>query len=311
MKSSSRQFVAALAFAVVFALTLSTVSIVYAAQSGKNSGAKADTSKTAPAPTQAPLLKRTTTRQESRRFGYGGRITINGAPQGSVTIEAWPKSEIEVVADVELNAATEEDLARLASVNGFLIDEDVNHVRVITTGMHDRKYMKRVARDFPKNLLSLPWKIDYRIRVPVMTDLDIYTGRGALTIKDVEGAISLHAGESDPASLTLLGGDLEALIQSGTVNLDLTTRSWRGRGINLRLLRGDINLTLPAGFNGYVNAQVLRIGRIENLHPDITPAERTKPTERTLQGRGGAGGATLSLTVGDGTIRIRQVSSKQ
>jgi hypothetical protein len=99
---------------------------------------------------------------------------------------------------------------------------------------------------------------------------------------------------------------VEATLQGGTVNLDVTARSWRGRGASLRLIRGDLNLALPPNFSGYVNAEVLRAGRVENTYAGLVPRERTKPTDRTLQGVAGSGGATLSLTVGDGRVRITQ-----
>src|SRR3982751_4524323 len=54
--------------------------------------------------TTTPALTRTTTRHEVRRFGYGSTLTILGAPAGSVTIEAWPRSEIDITADIELHA---------------------------------------------------------------------------------------------------------------------------------------------------------------------------------------------------------------
>lgn len=274
------------------------------AQSGRR-----DARAARPTPTPAPapvLLKRTTSRRESHRFPYGGRVTLYGAPQGSLTIEAWPKAEVEIEADVELSAPTEEDLARLAAVNTFAVDDDVNHLTLLTVGTHDRKYMKRTAKDFPKRLLGLPWRVDYRVRVPQQTDLEIYAGRGALTLRGVEGAIKISGGEADPATLALAGGDLDAILQGGPVNIDVTTRSWRGHGLSLRLARGDVRLSLPAGFNGYVNADVQHAGRVENAHPGLAPVERTRPTERSLQGVAGAGGATISLTVVDGTIRIQQ-----
>jgi hypothetical protein len=34
-------------------------------------------------------LKRTLTKRETRHFGFGGDITLAGAPVGSVTIEGW------------------------------------------------------------------------------------------------------------------------------------------------------------------------------------------------------------------------------
>jgi hypothetical protein len=212
---------------------------------------------------------------------------------------------------VELSAHTEEDLARLAAVNGFVVDEDYNHVRVVTTGTHDRKYLKRAARDLPKKLLTMPWKIDYRIKVPAALDLEIYAGRGSLALSGVEGSIRLYAPTSAGATFTLTGGDVEATLGSGPVNVRVPTRSWRGRGMNLRVVSGELNVELPAGYSGDIDAQVLRAGRVENTLTGLAPRERTTPTERFLQARSGQGGAPLSFTLGDGTLRIKQEGSKQ
>jgi hypothetical protein len=259
-----------------------------------------------PVPTpSAPLLTRTSTLRETRRLGFGGMVTIYGAPEGSITIEGWPQSQFDVTAETELRAPTDQDLTRLAAVNRFLLDDDLNHIRLVTTGTHDRKFMKRAAKNFPKPLLSMPWKIDYRLRVPAATDLEIYAGRGALRLAGVEGALRLNAGDSD-ATFALSGGDVEATIQRGSVLFRLPSRNWRGRGANIRLGTGDLTVELPANYNGDLNVEVLRNGRIENSYPALTPRERTDPSERSLQARAGSGGTMLSFTVGDGTLRIRQ-----
>lgn len=252
-----------------------------------------------------PALKRMTSRHEVRRFNYGSSLTIVGAPAGSITIEAWPKSEVEITADIELLAHSEEELALLATVNGFTIDEDANHLRILSTGTHDKTFMKRAAKKFPKALLNLPWKIDYRIRVPAMCDLTIDAGRGAFNLSGVEGSISLKALESD-ATLALTGGAVTATIGGGSVKVNLATRSWRGAGAIIQLALGDLTIELPAGFNADINADVLRSGQIENSYPTLVPHERTTFTPRSIKGRAGAGGATLSLKVTDGTIRIKK-----
>jgi hypothetical protein len=262
-----------------------------------------------PAPT-APTLKRTTTRHESRRFSYGSTLTVLGAPSGSVTIEAWSRSEVDITADIELQADTEEDLARLSQVNSFILDEDVNHLRIVTTGTHDKKFMRRAAKDFPKKLLSLPWKIDYHLRVPASLDLEIDVGRGAFSLTGVEGAIRFTAVESD-AKLTLTGGSLIATVGRGSINLNLAARSWRGRGADVRLATGDLTIELPAGFSADINADILRSGQIENTYTALEPRERTTTTPRSIKARAGAGGPILGFTVGDGTLRIKPISSEQ
>ena len=293
---------------LLFALVLFQPSVF--AQSGRQP--KQERQAEQPAPSAAPpLLKRTTTRRELKRLGYGGSVTIYGAPEGSVTVEAWDRSEVEVTAEAEQSADTEENLTRLAALNTFSVDEDVNHVTVMTVGLHDRKYARRVAKGLPKTLLTMPWKIDYRVRVPAACDVEVNAGRGALVVTGVEGALRINAGGGPGSLFALSGGDVEATVASGPLTVRPTARGWRGRGLSVRLVSGDLTVEQPAGFNGDVDAEVLRAGRVENDYVGLAPRERTTPGERLLKGRAGQGGATLSFTVGDGTLRIKQAGGRQ
>jgi hypothetical protein len=294
-------------FSLLLPLTLVVIQPSASAQSGRQPKEEKRPAQAQP----TSLLKRTTTRRELKRLGYGGSVTIDGAPDGSVTVEAWDRSEVEVTAEVEQSADTEENLTRLAALNTFAVDEDVNHVRVTTVGLYDRRYAKRAAKGLPKQLLSMPWRIDYRVRVPVACDVEINAGRGALAVTGVEGALRINAGGGPGSLFALAGGDVEATVAAGPFTVRPTARSWRGRGLHLRLASGDLTVELPAGFSGDVDAEVLRAGRVENTFPGLSPRERTTPTERSLQARAGQGGATLSFILGDGTLRIKQVGSRQ
>jgi len=257
----------------------------------------------------APTIKRTTTRHEILRLAYGGTVTISAAPAGSITIEGWQRSEVEVNAEIELQAGSAADLDRLLAVNNFVVDEDANHVRILTTGMHDKTFMKRVAKDFPKALLGLPWKIDYHIKVPALTDMEIDAGNGPIKLSGVEGAIRLNALES-VADLTLTGGEVSATVQGGTVNVTIPSRGWHGLGADIKLARGNLNVELPAGFSADIDAQVMRAGEIKNNYPNLQALERNSITPRSMRARAGSGGAALSFTVGDGVIQFRQLAGK-
>jgi hypothetical protein len=253
------------------------------------------------------LLKRTTTRRDSRRFAFGGTVTVIGAPRGAVTIEGWSRNEVELVADIELNAPTEAELDQLATVNTFVFDEDLNHLSVLTTGTHDRNYMKKVAKNFPKKLLNLPWKIDYTLRVPTNSDLEINAGFGPVKVAAVEGALRITATESE-TTLMLTGGLVTTTVTAGVVTLTVSVRSWRGAGAEIRLATGIVNLDLPPGFNGDIDAEILRIGKIVITHEGLAAREKPGITERTVRARAGAGGAFFKVTVGDGTVNIRKAA---
>jgi hypothetical protein len=257
------------------------------------------------APVAPPPLVRTTTRNEIRRLGYGGTLTIVGAPEGSISVDGWSGSEVEVRAEIQLRADTEQDLDRLAAVNGFVLDEDLNHLRVLTTGTHDRAFMKAKAKNFPKKLLGLPWKIDYRIRVPMAVDLDINAGRGPISLSGVEGNIRVSSPQSE-TRLEFSGGTLSTTIAVGKVILKVVGRSWRGVGADIKVAAGDIVLELPAGFSGDLDANILRAGEIENSYEGLEAREKPGITKQQVKGRMGSGGGFLKLTVGDGRIYIKR-----
>jgi len=259
------------------------------------------------APPEVQLLTRTSTRRESARFQYGGTVTLIAAPRGSVTVEGWQRNEVELTANIELKAPTEADLDQLAKVNTFVFDEDLNHISVLTTGTHDRAFMKRAAKSFPKQLLNLPWKIDYRLRVPINTDLEINAGHGDVKLSGVEGGIRITATESDTA-LTLTGGTVSGTVTAGSITLSIPARSWRGNGADIRIASGTINVDLQPGFSGDIDAEILRTGKIVNTYDGLVSREKPGITERTVRARAGAGGAYFKFTVGDGTLNIRKAS---
>lgn len=260
--------------------------------------------KKAPDPNRPLQFVRTTVRHEVRRFAYGGTLTLVGAPEGSITIEGWPRNEVDISAEIQLRADSEADLDLLAAVNGFVLDDDSQHIRVLSMGTHDKAYM-REAKKFPKALLGLPWKIDYRIRVPISTDLEINAGRGPVSLVGVEGNIRLSAAESE-TNLKLSGGSLTATIAIGKVTLSIPSRSWRRGGADIRVASGEITVELPPGFNGDLDADILRIGRIDDSYGGLEAREKPGLTPQNMKGRSGAGGALLKLTVADGRINIKK-----
>lgn len=250
-------------------------------------------------------MTRTTTRHENYRLSYGGTVTLVGAPAGAITIEGWQKNEIDITASIELQAPDAASLDQLAVVNNFAVDVDLNHIRIMTTGTHDRAYMKQATKNFPKGLIGLPWKLDYTIKVPAMTGLEIDGGVGPINLTGVEGAIRLNALKSD-ANLSLTGGLVSVLIQSGTVNFTVPARGWHGLGSEVRMASGSLNVDFPPGFNADIDADVLRLGEIKNSFSELQPRERNSITPHSIRARAGSGGATLSFTMGDGTIVFKQ-----
>ena len=252
-------------------------------------------------------MTRTTVRHETVRLPFGGTLTISGPPMGSIIIEGWQRSELDVTASIELQAQSAKDLDLLASVNTFIVDEDSNHIRILTSGTHDRAFMKQTAKNFPKALIGLPWKIDFHIKIPALTDLVVDAGNGPISLAGVEGALRLNALNSE-ANLSLTGGLVSVLIQTGKLNLRIPARGWHGLGAEFKVASGPLNVELMPGFSADINANVLRFGEIKNSFADLKPRERDGISARSVRARAGNGGATLEFIVGDGTIEIKQMA---
>ncbi len=254
-----------------------------------------------------PLLKRTTFKTEHIDFGAGGTVSITGAPNGSIAVEGWQKNEVEITADIEVQAETESDLALLAQVNTFVLDENFGHITIQSVGAYDKKYLKSMAKKFPKNLLTMPFRIDYKIKVPAYCDLEINGGHGDLTLSNVEGALRINVLETI-AKLDLVGGTISATFGSGTIDVSIPARNWRGRSADIQLASGTMNVQLPQNLSAEIDAKVLRNGQIENSYNILKPRDRTKFTSKLIAAKAGNGGANLSFTVGDGTLKLSGIN---
>lgn len=251
------------------------------------------------------LIKRTTYKTETFEFGAGGTITIVGAPEGSITIEGWSKNEVEVSAEIVNQAPTEADLTKLADVNGVVFDDARGHLRILSVGTHDKDYMKRTAKKFPKNLLSMPFRVDYKIKVPKYCDLEIDGGNGDFALAGVDGTTRVKFLNGD-AKIELVGGAFTATFGKGTIDVSIPTRNWRGRFADIQLVSGKMNVLLPVSFNAEVNASVLRTGKIENTFAELKPRSKIKFTDKSIAAKAGNGGVSVNFTVGDGDLNISE-----
>ena len=255
-------------------------------------------------------LKRTTSKTDRLDFGAGGTLVVTGAPIGSITVEGWSKREVEISAEIEVQANSDADLALLGQATTFVLEESLGRTGVISVGTHDKRYVKQLGKKLPKHLVGLPYRIDYKIKVPQYTDLEINGGRGDLTITGVEGAFKLNYLETN-ALLNLKGGGVAAVFGKGKVDVVIPGMNWRGRFADVQLLDGELNIHLPKGINAEVDATVLRGGRIENTYEGLTPRVRKAEfTDKSIVAKSGLGGISLKFTLGDGTLRISGVESR-
>jgi len=255
------------------------------------------------------LLTRTTTKTDRFDFGAGGSIVITGAPNGSIKIIGSAKNEVEITAEIEVQAATEADVAKLADVTGFITDESSIRTSIITVGIHNKFGLKKLPKNFPKQLLGLPFRINYVISVPKYSDLEIDGGKGDLSVTGVEGSMQINFIESK-AYLEIVSGNTSVNVGIGSLDVAFGIRGWRGRFANISVASGTMNVRLPSNMSAEIDALILKTGSIENTLSDLKPRDRKVPfTDKSIIAKAGVGGAPLKFTVGEGTLKLERLST--
>lgn len=251
---------------------------------------------------------RTTTKTDKFDFGSGGTVTITGAPNGSVKVVGWAKNEIEVVATIGIDAKNEADFAKLAPVTGFVADESTIRAAIGSIGPHNKFGLKKLPKNFPKSLLATPFRIDYEIRVPRYTDIEIDGGKGDLSITGVEGSMRVNFLEAN-GYVEVIGGTTTLTVGKGTLDMAFGVRGWRGRSATISLGSGVLNVNLPSNISAEIEATILKTGSIANEIPDLKPRDRKVAfTDRSIVAKAGVGGSPLKFTVGDGSMKFGRLT---
>jgi hypothetical protein len=256
----------------------------------------------------SPQVKKTITKTDRLDFGAGGTIAVTGAPIGSIKIVGSAKNEIEIVAQIEVQAGSEADALKLAESSGFLLDESRIRASIMSVGVHNKFGAKKLPKEARKDLLTSPLRIDYVITVPRYSDLEIDGGRGDVSVSRVEGSIRINSLDGNTV-IEGATGNASVSIGSGSLMLAFSPRGWHGRTADVQMANGDVTVRLPSSFNVEIDATVLKAGSIENLIPEIKPRDRKVPfTERSMVAKYGFGGPPLRFVVGSGKIKFERLN---
>ena len=76
-----------------------------------------------------------------------GPLQLSVRQKAAIHVEAAQQNEIEVNAEITLQAASEADLDTLQKVTTFILDESLGRVSITSLGTHDAKYIKRIDKE--------------------------------------------------------------------------------------------------------------------------------------------------------------------
>jgi len=245
----------------------------------------------------------------SKTFALDGkadlRVETNDA---KVQVDAWERKEIQ---------------ARVVSEGvriGLWGSSDTRQVRV-------RDFQSGNRVELEVRIPSVNWVVGFNtrstrieLRVPREVNLDVHSGDGDLSVRGLEGDITLSTqdGNIDADSLK---GDLHASTGDGNMRVggrfgSLNLKTGDGRisaqisqgsemvsGWSVRSGDGDVQLSLPEGFSADLD---VRTGDGE-ITSDLPVTVRGSPDHSSLRGKLNGGGPTFSVHTGDGSVLLKRL----
>jgi hypothetical protein len=256
-------------------------------------------------------------------------FTTKGRPEvvlttfdGTIEVRPWDRNEVQVV--IERRAATKE----AADTIEVLTDQNGDRIEIETKvpGRHRfGLWNNRSAR----LIVSMPATADLKARsgdgsidvegiegtVTVRSgdgairarrlqgDIDVHTGDGSIRLDDVNGALSATTGDGGIVASGVFTS-VRARSGDGSVNISAESGSSSKGDWNITTGDGTVTLSLPDDFGAEIDAHTGDGGiRLQNM-------ELTNVTGRlnrdTVRGRIGAGGSTVRVRTGDGSIVLKR-----
>jgi hypothetical protein len=272
------------------------------------------------------------TASETRKFTVAGPPTVTlDTFDGAIEVHSWDRNEVEVVIDKQ---AQDDDLLAQIVVEQT---QEGDRVTLRVRGPADARRSGVVIG------VSFSPRATLRVALPKSATLELKSGDGTISVEDVSGTFTLQSGDGAIVG-TRLSGDVRARTDDGSIRLRETTGRIdvetldgsivvNGTLTHLRAKTGDgtvrigaeagsalgddwlietgdgsVEVRLPQGLGAVVDASTSD-GVIRSTYPGLAPPERTDDDDndndrRELKATLGAGGRTLRVRTGDGTIRF-------
>lgn len=242
------------------------------------------------------------------RFAYGRSIKVTLPPVGNLIVMGTSKLEVSVEARVHVEGASSEDLDELARRIGFSFGQGATTFELVSVGPQIKlsgKEKRKAMDGLSSALQKLPYRIDYVLKVPEYTDLDVSMFDGDLSFSNIYGGIVFRAQKAN-VKLTGMSGTVIGTVGTGAVLVELTSLSWRGSGIKVEVGIGDIALSVPRGYSADVTlaaSEPLDIRFPLNRGEDVP---EDAPIGNQLRARFGVGGAEMVFGTQRGKVKVVQ-----
>ena len=209
-------------------------------------------------------------------------LTVDGRDNGGITVHAWDKNEVQVVAMVQAQAESEQEARDIAR-------------QVVVAGANGS-----VRAEGPRSARRQSWSVSYEVWTPRNTELALTASNGGISVDGIEARMNLET-VNGGLSLTDVDGDVRGVTTNGGITAQLGGDRWRGSGLDLRTSNGGVHLVIPSNYSA-----VLETGTVNGGLDIGFPVTIQGAIGRQFSAQLGGGGATIRAVTTNGGVSIRR-----
>lgn len=210
----------------------------------------------------------------------GQPLTVDGGPNGGITVRGWDGPNVRVRAKVQTWGSSDAEAA--ASAHRITIATQSNTLRAANP-------------DKDHN-----WSVSYEVFVPRTTALALNTTNGGIHIENVQAAIHFET-TNGGVSLENLGGNVKGETTNGGLSISLSGSQWQGQGLDVSTTNGGIRWKLPRAYS----ARLVTSTNMGGIRTDL-PVTKTGMFRKEVEANLGQGGAVVKAVTTNGGISVDQ-----
>jgi hypothetical protein len=220
----------------------------------------------------------------------GARFTLSNAG-GAIEVIGWDRGEIEISATIRIRAVSKDKAGRIYRDIDFETAHEPGSVSV-------RARIPGFRKDSISGEGNTAVWVDYSIRVPYSTDLDIRSITGDIAVIQVGGAFHIVSGQG---SIDMLSRGGEGVLRTGNGDIGCELAFFPSGGkLRLKTGNGDISLGIPFDTSAMLRAKT-GTGAVR-VRLEMTGVE--KSSRRVKRGTLGGGDGEIVLESANGDVTV-------
>jgi len=231
-------------------------------------------------------------------FRSNGDIRVKTV-NGKIDITSWDRESVKIEAEIKVKARNRRDAERILDKVKIIIDKSSGRLVI------EADYPKKRGDDsFWDGLFGSNRQhpvINYTIKVPKESNLDLRSTNGHISVSDVSGDNSLST-TNGGIDADDMAGSLDIHSTNGSVTA-VVTKFGNRDNIRLKTTNGGVKLRLPSDVSADVSASTVN----GSIRTDFPLTIQGKIMKRKIKGEINGGGGEIDISTVNGSVKIYEL----